>query len=294
VASGEGRVGEVLIGKYELCAFLEHGQYADFFRAKRNTDNLDVAIKILRPELLGVPEAMKRFEREVRTLARFKHPNLLRVFALGRTEDGVPFVVTEYLEGRLLSHEISELSLSIDNICHVGVQIARLLAATHTKGIVHRGLSPDSIYLVEEENDRFRVKVLDFGLAHFTESAGEEGITKVGQRLGRCEYMAPEYIEAYTLDGKTDLYVLGVMLFEMLTGQPPFVGRSVAVMDKHLNETPWAPSEMSEHDVPPWLDDLILALLAKKPEERPNDARDVALAFHQRTWPVAASPGAAP
>ncbi len=286
MASGEGRVGEVLIGKYELTAFLEHGQYADFFRASRHTDGKVVAIKILRPELLGVPEATRRFEREVRTLARFKHPNLLRVYALGRTEEGVPFVVTEYLDGRLLSHEIAELSLTIEQISHIGVQIARLLAATHREGIIHRGLSPDSIYLVDQEDDPYRVKVLDFGLAHFTEGAGEEGITRVGQRLGRCEYMAPEYIAAYTLDGKTDLYVLGVMLFEMLTGQPPFVGRAVNVMDKHLNETPWAPSEMSEHDVPPWLDELILAMLAKSPSDRPDDARDVARAFKARVWPL--------
>jgi len=286
VASGEGRVGEVLIGKYELTTFLEHGQYADFFRAVRNTDQREVAIKILRPELLGVPEAMKRFEREVRTLARFKHPNLLRVYALGRTEEGVPFIVTQYVQGQLLSHLIAELTMTIDDISHIGAQIAGLLAATHQHGVVHRGLSPDSIYLVEEDDDPLRVKVLDFGLAHFTETAGEEGITRVGQRLGRCEYMAPEYIEAYTLDGKTDLYVLGVMLFEMLTGQPPFVGRAVNVMDKHLNETPWAPSEMSEHDVPPWLDELILALLEKKPADRPVDARVVAAAFKRQQWPV--------
>jgi len=286
VATGEGRVGEVLIGKYELTAFLEHGQYADFFRAVRKTDEREVAIKILRPELLGVPEAMKRFEREVRTLARFKHPNLLRVYALGRTEDGVPFVVTQYVQGRLLSHVIAELTMTIEDICHVGAQIAGLLAATHRHGVVHRGLSPDSIYIVEEEGDPLRVKVLDFGLAHFTETAGEEGITRVGQRLGKCEYMAPEYIEAYTLDGKTDLYVLGVMLFEMLTGQPPFVGRAVNVMDKHLNETPWAPSEMSEHDVPPWLDELILAMLEKKPADRPSDARSVAVAFKSQQWPA--------
>ena len=286
MASGEGRVGEVLIGKYELTTFLEHGQYADFFRAVRNTDQREVAIKILRPELLGVPEAMKRFEREVRTLARFKHPNLLRVYALGRTEEGVPFIVTQYVQGQLLSHLIAELTMTIDDISHIGAQIAGLLAATHQHGVVHRGLSPDSIYLVEEDDDPLRVKVLDFGLAHFTETAGEEGITRVGQRLGRCEYMAPEYIEAYTLDGKTDLYVLGVMLFEMLTGQPPFVGRAVNVMDKHLNETPWAPSEMSEHDVPPWLDELILALLEKKPADRPVDARVVAAAFKRQQWPV--------
>jgi serine/threonine-protein kinase len=286
VNSGAGRVGEVLIGKYELTTFLEHGQYADFFRAVRNTDGKEVAIKILRPELLGVPEAMKRFEREVRTLARFKHPNLLRVFALGRTVEGVPFVVTQYVTGQLLSNCIAELNLTIEQVAHIGQQIAALLAATHRHGVVHRGLSPDSIYLVEEEGDPLRVKVLDFGLAHFTENAGEEGITRVGQRLGRCEYMAPEYIEAYQLDGKTDLYVLGVMLFEMLTGQPPFVGRAVNVMDKHLNETPWAPSEMSEHDIPPWLDELILALLEKKPADRPRDARLVAIAFNRKTWPV--------
>ena len=154
------------------------------------------------------------------------------------------------------------------------------------RGIVHRGLNPDAIMLVEEDGDRFRVKVLDFGLAHLTEGTGEPELTQVGQRLGQPEYMAPEYVEEFTLDARTDLYVLGVMVFEMLCGQPPFVGRAMNVLTAHIEKEPWAPSDLAEQDVPEWLDNLVLTLLAKAPEDRPQDARQVARAFATRSWPI--------
>lgn len=278
-------IGGILVGKYQLKAHLGPGRFGDFWRATRLKDNRDVAVKLLKPELFTDPQASVRFERETRLLLKFQHPNLLRVLEGGRTETGTPYVVTEYREGRLLSEDVADLALSVDKVCHVAMQMAAVLASAHSRGIVHRGLNPDAIFLCDEYGDPNRVKLLDFGLAHLTAASGEVALTRVGQRLGSPEYLAPEYIEDQHLDARSDVYVLGVIVFEMLTGQPPFVGRAQSVLQKHVEDDPWPPSEMCEQEVPPWLDALVLAMLAKRPEDRPQTGLVVARAFTYRKYP---------
>jgi len=278
--------GSVVSGKYHVLERLREGRFGDFWTARRTADSQTVALKLLKPDLFWDDNAVARFERETKLLTSFSHPNMLRVFETGQTQEGIPFICTEYLPGRLLSDDIVDLALPVSQVCHIGAQIARVLASAHMRGIIHRGLNPDAILLYTEGNDHHKVKLLDFGLAHLSSPSSEEPeLTQVGVRLGSPEYMAPEYIEAFTLDAKTDLYVLGVMVFEMLCGQPPFVGRAISVLAKHCEEDPWAPSDLAEQDVPEWLDALVLALLAKRPEDRPKDARQVVRAFATQTWP---------
>lgn len=280
MATDNGMVGGVLDGRYRLTAHLRPGRFGDFWRGIRIADHAPVAIKLLKPELFENPTAMARFSRETRLLASFSHPNLLRVIEHGRTSAGAPWIVTEPHDGRLLSDAVSELSLSIAEVCSIGAQIALVLAATHARGIIHRGLDPEAILLVRNPHGREVVKLQDFGLAHMARTRGpastDPALTKVGERLGRYEYMAPEYIEELVLDARTDLYVLGVILFEMLAGQPPFVGTPLQIHAKHVGEKPWAPSELTEREVPPWLDDVILSLLAKDPADRPQSGAEVA------------------
>lgn len=283
----QDQTGRVINDRFRIDGFVRDGKFGDFWVATHLQSGQQVAMKLLKPELFSDEVALKRFEREAKVLTAFTHPNLLRVLEVGRSDLGDPFVVTEYKPGRPLSDDISELALPVDEVCHIGAQIARVLASAHMRGIVHRGLNPEAIWLTEEDGDKYRVKVLDFGLAHLaSQQSGEPELTQIGQRLGQPEYMAPEYIEEFALDARTDLYVLGVMVFEMLCGQPPFVGRPMNVMSAHVEKEPWAPSELAEQEIPEWLDALVLALLAKKPEERPQDARLVARAFATRTWPV--------
>ena len=280
----QGMVGGVLVGRYQLTAHLSPGRFGDFWEGRRLSDGSPVAIKLLKPELFSDPKAVARFERETKLLATFDHPNLLRVLDHGRTETGVPWLVTELREGRPLSDDIVDLALTVDEVRAIGAQIASVLAAAHARGVVHRGLDPEAIFLVKDGRGDL-VKVQDFGLAHLTDTGSEPALTQVGERLGRYEYMAPEYIEEDTLDARTDLYVLGVILFEMLAGQPPFVGRPVKVLRQHVEEEPWAPSDLAEGDVPDWLDALILALLAKDPDARPQSGEDVAVALRSGLWP---------
>ena len=281
------QTGQVVDGRFRIEAKMREGKFGDFWRATQLNNGQTVAVKLLKPELFMDGEAIRRFNRETKLLTSFSHPNLLRVLEAGRTEMGDPFIVTEFREGRLLSDDICDLALPVDQVCHIGAQIARVLASAHRRGIVHRGLNPDAIMLCEEEGDPNRVKVLDFGLAHLTPGSGEPELTQVGQRLGNPEYMAPEYIEEFHLDARTDLYILGVMVFEMLCGQPPFVGRAMHVLSAHIEKEPWAPSDLAEQEVPKFLDGLVLALLAKSPDDRPQDARQVARAFATRMWPAA-------
>ena len=284
----EEMIGGVLAGRYELVDHIEEGRFGEFWKAKvLDQPGSVVSVKLLKPDLFSDPEAFRRFEREARLLSEFRHPNLLRVIAHGRTPSDVPYVVTEYVDGRLLSEDISELALGVEEVAYVGAQIAAVLYAAHREGIVHRGLSPDAIFLCEAYGDKHHVKVLDFGLAHLNELyGGNEELTQFGQRLGQVEYMAPEYIESFILNEKTDMYALGIMMFEMLCGQPPFVGRQRDVMKKQVKEQPYRPSELSEKKIPKWLDDLIAAMLAKDPEDRPTNALVVGKALLARRYPA--------
>ncbi len=285
--SGRDLAGTVLVDKYTLIEKSRQGRFGDFWKATRIEDGAVVLVKLLRPELFMDGEAIRRFQRETRVMAKFDHPNVLRVLDHGRNDMGDPYVVTEYVEGRVLADHISDLEIDLDGVCHIASQIAMVLGSAHQRGIIHRGLTPDEILLCQVGSDRERVKVLDFGLAHHTSTSGEIGLTQVGQRLGKCEYMAPEYIEEFELTALSDVYVLGIITFEMLAGQPPFVGRAMSVMSKHVEEEPWPPSEIAaEVEVPKWLDDLILAMLAKDPAERPQDALAVARAFTIQAWPI--------
>lgn len=285
MATEDGMLGGVLVGRYQLTAHLQPGRFGDFWEGRRLSDNERVAIKLLKPQLFGDPKAVARFERETQLLAGLRHDNLLRVLDHGQTHTGVPWLVTQLYQGRMLSDVVTELSLTIDQVRHIGAQIASVLAAVHQQGVVHRGIDPDAVLIVEEAGDPHRVKVQDFGLAHLASVGDGPMITQQGERLGAFEYMAPEYIEEEVLDVRTDLYALGVMLFEMLSGQPPFVGRAGEVMRKHVYEAPWAPSDLAEQPVPAWLDRLILALLAKNPAERPASGEVVARALLAEQWP---------
>ena len=279
-------VGGVLVGKYQLTAHLQPGRFGDFWEGRRLSDHGRVAIKLLKPQLFEDPRAVARFERETRLLVSFQHENLLQVLDHGRTHTGVPWLVTELRAGRLLSDEIADLTLTVEQVRHIGAQIASVLSAAHQRGVVHRGLDPEAILLVNEGGDPHRVKMQDFGLAHLSYSVGQPTLTMQGERLGAFEYMAPEYIEEEVLDVRTDLYALGVILFEMLAGQPPFVGRPGEVMRKHIYEQPWAPSDLSEQEIPRWLDMLILTLLAKDPQARPASGETVAVALRTEAWPL--------
>jgi serine/threonine protein kinase len=275
--------GTVIDGRYKVTGYLRDGRMGNVYVGRRLEDQAMVAIKMLDPSLFEQEEAIRRFEREVRVQSRISHPNSTAVFDAGKTDDGLPWLAMEYFDGELLSEFIEDHErIPIDVAVRVAGQIAMALEAAHEIGIIHRDLSPENIMLLEPESDEPTVKVLDFGLAGVLDATADEdtSLTAVGIRVGTPFYMAPEYIEDFECDHRADLYALGIVLFEMITGKPPFVGRPYRVMDMHVNEPAPVLSTLVA-DTPPWLDKLLAGLLAKEPKDRPPTARAIVAAIEK-------------
>lgn len=275
--------GTVLDGRYKVTGYLRDGRMGNVYVARRLADQAMVAIKLLDPSLFGQEEAMRRFEREVRVQSRISHPNSTAVYDAGRSDDGLPWLAMEYFDGELLSEFIEDNGpLDADTTANIVGQIASALEAAHEIGIVHRDLSPENIMLLDVDSGSPRVKVLDFGLAGVVDQGADEdtSLTAVGIRVGTPFYMAPEYIEDFECDHRADLYALGIVAFETLTGKPPFTGRPYRVMDMHVNHPPPRAASVAE-DTPVWLDELVDKLLAKLPEKRPPTARAVVAAIEK-------------
>jgi serine/threonine protein kinase len=281
-ALADPRIGETLVGRYRLDKLVGKGGMGRVYRATQFPLNRPVAVKILNPEFQKKdPQFVRRFFLEAASAARLSHPNTITVFDYGEAESGELFIAMEYLKGRPLSRVISaEGPFAAERVLHVGMQICRALREAHTKGIIHRDLKPGNILLLEEGDDADFVKVLDFGLVKLIGTDGEpvpddpltpeppNELTKAGMFLGSPKYMSPEQIQGLPLDARTDIYSLGVLMFHMATGKPPFTGgTSVEVIYKHVNQP--VPSFASLGiAVAPEVEDAIGQCLAKHREDR--------------------------
>jgi serine/threonine protein kinase len=268
---------------YRDARFLRHGRFGDLFTATREADGVAVELKVLRPDRFRDGEAIRRFQREVRLLLEFEHPYLLRVLDHGTSASGDPWLVLEHREGRLLSEELVRGPLDVERVRKIGAQVARVVAAGAAKGIVHRGLVPEAILVCAATDD---VKVLDYGLATAQIADADDSLTGVGERVGDPHYQAPEYIDRFQNDARSDRYAIGVLLYALLTGHPPFGGSVLQVLEAHVSSAPEPPSARRP-ELPAWLDGVVLALLAKEPDDRP-DLPTVARALVTGAWPPAA------
>lgn len=271
--------GSVIADRYRITGLMRAGRMGDIYVARRADDGRRVCVKLLDPTLFHNAEAVKRFERESKVTRRIDHPCSMRVLDFGQTTQG-PYLVMEYVDGETLDDVIAEGPIPPERAARIAGLIALALQAAHAEGVVHRDLAPSNV-LVTEQAGVDIVKVTDFGLAMLTEASPDShdtNLTAVGVRIGTPTYMAPEYIEDYSLDHRADLYGLGVMLYEMLVGEPPYTGRPYKVMDAHVNAPIPKPSERVP-EVPSWLDDLVLLLMAKSPNARPAGADEVVSAI---------------
>jgi serine/threonine protein kinase len=274
--------GSVIAEKYRATGFQRSGRMGDVYVARRLDDQQVVSLKMLDPGLFANPEAVRRFEREAKIAQAIEHPFTLRVLDHGRSALG-PWLALEYVDGESLADVIERGPLDPARAALITGRIALALEAAHQKGVVHRDLAPSNVILASQGGDSDIVKVSDFGLAMLNEPEGEgdeSTLTGVGVRIGTPTYMAPEYIEEYSLDHRADLYGLGIMLFEMLTGAPPFTGRPYKVMDAHVNEAVPRPSSRRP-GVPAWLDELVSRMTTKRPAQRLQTAAEVAAAIGQ-------------
>jgi eukaryotic-like serine/threonine-protein kinase len=283
-AFAEGRARSMfgrVLGHYEIVAFLGAGGMGEVYRVRDSRIGRDVAVKVMPPAIAGDPERLRRFEQEARAAGALNHPNILTIYDVG-VHDGALYVVYELLEGETLRNRLSGGALSRRKAIEYASQIATGLAAAHDKGITHRDLKPENLFLTRDG----RIKILDFGLAKLTipeGSVGEEANLamlsphrEAGGILGTPGYMAPEQLSGGVVDHRSDLFNLGAILYEMLTGRRPFRGRSTSeVLNAILNNDPIEISETGDK-FDPALARLLRRCLEKNPYERIQSALDLA------------------
>jgi serine/threonine protein kinase len=281
-------VGATLSERFTLDKELGQGGMGTVYRATHTLMDKPVALKILRSELATDAEAVARFHREARSASRLDHDHCIRVTDFGQSDDGLLFLVMELLDGVSLSHVTRRGPVPAARAAAIGVAIAEALAHAHEQGIVHRDLKPDNVFLARRQKGREIVKVLDFGLAKLaSDSALGPSITRDGTVFGTPEYMAPEQAEGEKLDGRTDVYALGVIVYQLLTGEVPFKSSNfVALLTKQVSEPPMPPREKRpDLDIPPGLELVVLHCLEKQRENRYSTAAEIADALE----PFAAS-----
>jgi serine/threonine-protein kinase len=261
----------LLSGRYRLEATLGHGGMGVVYRGVDLMMKRPIAVKLIRAvDGVGLDEEIAgRFLREAKNTARLQHEHIVEVFDLGRTEEGGLYFVMELLEGESLSARLRrEGALSPETTVHIGRQICDALQAAHAAGIVHRDLKPANVMLLSRAGDPEFVKVLDFGVAKSYASDQETQLTHTGMLVGTVDYMAPEQIMGKPVDGRTDVYSLGVVLYKMLSGHAPFRDTGVAALiHAHLNTMPKPLIEVVP-GIPNELDRVVLRCLAKNPDRR--------------------------
>ena len=255
------------------------------YRATDHTTGKVVALKVIHKHLARFPNIVKRFERELAITAALRSPWTVHVEAFSRSASPEMYLAMELLDGKSLSEVIKEnKQLAPARIVHIGAQIARGLAAAHAQKIIHRDLKPENIMLVREGDDADHVKILDFGVARIVEAAADEDeganrwetLTRVGAPIGTLQYMSPQQIACEPLDELTDLYSLGIVLYEMASGAPPFKAATPRqAMQEHCFKVPEPLATIVPGGLPKGLNDVIDALLQKEPEQRPSSAAEV-------------------
>lgn len=250
----------------------------EVYRAQHTLMQKTVAVKLLRPDVAEDESIIERFRREAAAAANLEHPNICSATDFGKTEGGYFYLVMEYIDGRSLQTLLDRRGpLPVETAADIADGIAAALQKAGDLDVVHRDIKPDNVMLVDRKSPDHDVKVLDFGIAHVEFNDQMPSLTKTGAVFGTPTYMSPEQATGDDVDHRSDLYGLGVVLFEMLTGREVFEEEeSAKLMASHITEQPEPPSSArSDGDIPRELDDLVVELLAKKPEKRPTSAAAV-------------------
>ena len=282
VTDGHGMTTQVVVGHYRILEKIGSGGMGEVFRARDERLGRDVAIKFVHPTSAADPDRLRRFDKEARAAAALNHPNIVAIYESGVHENS-PYIVSELLEGQTLRARLSAGPIGVRQSAEFGWQISQALVAAHEKLIIHRDLKPENIFITRDD----RIKILDFGIAKLLpegeakdRSIGTmETQTKMGSVLGTVAYMAPEQLRSKPVDGRSDLFSVGAILYEMLSGKRAFSGETdVDTITAVLREEP--PEMTAERGViPPAFEQIVHHCLEKDPERRFQSARDLSFAL---------------
>ncbi|HEY9684889.1 MAG TPA: serine/threonine-protein kinase [Oculatellaceae cyanobacterium] len=271
-------VGTVLDNQYQILEKIGQGGMSVVYKARHNMLRKIVAIKTMLPHLVQHPLALQRFQQEAQAASNIVHTNVITIYNFGITPEGQPYLVMDYLEGKSLTEVIAqEKFLPVERAVGIFLQVANALADAHKKGVIHRDLKPSNVILIEQGEKKDVVQIVDFGIAKMLPQEGEEAIalTQTGEVFGSPLYMSPEQCKGEKLDSRADIYSLGCLMYETLTGRAPLAGsNTLEVLYKHINEMPPAMSN-KQHPVPARLEAIVWKALAKLPADRYQSMDDV-------------------
>ena len=265
-------IGQVLKDQIEILAPLGQGGMGTVYRAVQRGFDRTIAVKILHADLARNPEVLARFHREAKIASRLEHPNIVHVYQFGDLPDGNLFLAMEFLDGRSLLEVLrADGSIEIGRALHIAQQICAALGEAHEAGIIHRDLKPENIMLVRRGSDPDFVKILDFGIAKFVTSEGQGDVhTQQGLVFGTARYISPEGASGDPVDARSDVYSLGVVLYQMLSGEVPFHSENpISLLLMHINDKP-PPlrGKARAGHVPPAVEEVVMRALTKRPADR--------------------------
>jgi len=275
-------VGTKLDGKYEILSVLGTGGMGVVYKGKQELMDRIVAIKMLLAHHLNDTHSVKRFLHEGKATCKLKHPHIITVYDYGVSPQGQPYIVMDFLEGVPLSDQIrKEGQIGVDRSMSIFRQSALALEHAHSQGVIHRDLKPSNIVLIDFDGNKDYVKVVDFGVAKLIEDAGTEmqRLTQMGEVCGSPVYMSPEQCQGMPLDPRSDIYSMGIVMYETLTNKLPLLGKTlVETMHKHIMEAP-TPFSESRPDlyIPERVEQVIFKALSKNPEDRQQSMKELAL-----------------
>jgi tRNA A-37 threonylcarbamoyl transferase component Bud32 len=291
VQSAENLIGRTLNHRYLIEDKIGEGGFGSVFRGKQIATGRDVALKILHPHNSSDQTIIARFKREAEACSKLRDTHTVTTYDFDETEDGILYLAMELLRGRSLHHlQKADGVLAPDRVLGILDQVAQSLGEAHANGIVHRDMKPENVFVESRQIEggsgtrtEDHVKVLDFGIAKMMAGEKEvQALTAVGQTLGTLEFMSPEQLRGQTLDGRSDIYALGMMSYEMLTGVLPFQSAKspIEIINFHMKQEPPPPSKLKEGlKIPPAVDDIIVKMVAKKREDRFADTGELRAAI---------------
>ncbi len=270
-------IGMILDNRYRIISKLGEGGMGSVYASEHILLKKNVAIKVLRYDLARKEDVVRRFQNEAIAASRIGHENIIEVTDFGRTPDGSVYFVMEHLNGLALSDVIQKSgSIPLRRAIPILLQITKALSAAHSQGIIHRDLKPENIILIDKADRKDFVKILDFGISKMLDTSDRaEKLTAMGMIVGTPEYMSPEQAAGMSVDKRTDIYSLGVIMYEMMTGRLPFLAdNAIRILMMHQTEKPARPRDINP-DIHIGMEQIILKCMEKKPEDRYQDMSEI-------------------